>query len=212
MMNTKEFKKAVFDLFHRYLTSKGMEEKKSGIYIGTISEDTLSWLGLNEAIKDGGEYIKVNPLLGIRHQGIARLVADLTGEKMDPFSPPTVSMPLGYLTPKRSFTTVDFFLPWDIGPPFERFTQDFEEYGSRFYEAGASLAGLLGYLEDRMFRRPNQTDYYLPACYYLLGEYSKAEGYVENRLENRTKGSHLTSDYENYAIKIRDLVRRATAG
>jgi hypothetical protein len=142
MMNTKAFKKAVFDLFHRYLTSKGMEEKKSGIYIGTISVDTLSWLGLNEAIKDGGECIKVNPALGIRHQGIARLVADLRGKKLDLYSPPTVGVSLGYLTPKRSFTTVDFFLPWDIGPPFERFTQDFEKYGSRFYEGGASLEGV----------------------------------------------------------------------
>jgi hypothetical protein len=43
--------------------------------------------------------IEANPVVGIGHQAVESMVAELLGEKLQGYVPPTLSIPLGYVMP-----------------------------------------------------------------------------------------------------------------
>ena len=50
--------------------------------------------------------VEVNPVIGIRHQAVERLVAELRHEKFHSYLPPTVSSPIGYVMPDEYFAMI----------------------------------------------------------------------------------------------------------
>ncbi len=51
----------------------------------------LGWLGLNRAsTHDAGTAVELFPVVGVRHQGVERVVAELRGEKFHQYIPATV--------------------------------------------------------------------------------------------------------------------------
>ena len=67
--------------------------KRAGqIFTAEITDDVLGWLGLNRATRHcpAGE-VEINPVVGVRHQGVERIVAECRGEKFHAYQPPTRS-------------------------------------------------------------------------------------------------------------------------
>jgi hypothetical protein len=75
----------------------------NGIFTLDVSPEVIGWLGLNTATKHLAGSLEVNPVVGVRHQGVERRVAELRNERFHRFLPPTVSGSLGYLMPERSY-------------------------------------------------------------------------------------------------------------
>lgn len=141
--------------------SLGFQKRAGLVFTRDVTVDVLGWLGLNRASRHSraGEF-EVNPVVGIRHQGVERMVAQLRGEKFHAYQPPTVSNPLGYLMPKARYRA------WmvsadDPGASVERLIGAVEAYALPFMESGSTLTGLcklmdagLGFEHQLVFRHP----------------------------------------------------------
>ena len=61
---------------------QGFRKRAGAIFTLDVTTGVLGWLGLNQASKHqpAGEF-SVNPVVGARHQEVARLVANLRDDK-----------------------------------------------------------------------------------------------------------------------------------
>jgi hypothetical protein len=82
------------------LESMGFRKRSGRIFTVELHPDVLGWLGLNTASRHQAPgALEVNPVVGVRHQVVEHLVAELRRETFHPFQPPTVCTPLGYAMP-----------------------------------------------------------------------------------------------------------------
>jgi hypothetical protein len=81
-------RKGIFGDVKALLTQLGFRKRAGEIFTIDIAEDVLGWLGFNTATEHyrAGEF-EVNPVVGIRHQRVERLVNDLRGENSTPTCP-----------------------------------------------------------------------------------------------------------------------------
>jgi hypothetical protein len=93
----------------RLLASNGFRKRAGEIFTLDLATCVLGWVGLNRASKHhpAGEF-SINPVVGVRHQEVERLVAELRGDKLHGYVPPTLSIPLGQLMPGASFRQWSF--------------------------------------------------------------------------------------------------------
>src|SRR5690242_10447195 len=86
------------------LGAYGFRKRAGQVLTAELAPDVLGWIGLNRATKHRapGE-VEINPVVGVRHQAVERLVAELLGIKFHAYVPPTVCTPLGYLLPEARF-------------------------------------------------------------------------------------------------------------
>jgi hypothetical protein len=173
--------------------------KRGGvIFTRDVSPDVIGWLGLNRASRHTppGEF-EVNPVVGIRHQGVERVVAELRGKPFHAYLPPTVSSPLGYLMPEARYR------PWMVGsgPESADIIADMvaaiAEYGVPFMESNASLPRLCRLLDDRL----GLELVYRPAVAWLLaGEVDRAAALIEEA------EAGLGDRADAAAVEVRDFV------
>jgi hypothetical protein len=82
------------------LEALGLRKRAGSIYTIELAPDTLGWLGLSATRRDGVPC--VNPTVGVRFQDLARLVSELCGERVHPYSGWLLSIPLYELSsPER---------------------------------------------------------------------------------------------------------------
>jgi hypothetical protein len=153
------------------LEALGFRKRAGQIYTAEITNDVLGWLGLNKATKHQrpGQF-EVNPVVGVRHQPLERLVAELTGQQLHEYKPPTVSTPIGYLLPQRKYTS------WTINEQPDRAAiQDFgdavRDYALPWMRSLTELPQLRRATEDRM---GYQLEYRLPVVLALMGKPAEA--------------------------------------
>jgi hypothetical protein len=84
-------------LFARFVES-GLRQRTSGVFTMELGGDVVAWLGMNTASHAGppGSLV-LNPVVGVRHQRVERVVSELSGTKFHQYVPPTISLPLRYL-------------------------------------------------------------------------------------------------------------------
>jgi len=140
----------------------GFKKRTGMIFTRSVAEGVLGWVGLNQATRrQAPGHVEVNPVIGIRHQQVERIVAQLRHKKFHPYIPPTVSRPLGYLMPEANYRT------WVLGAVEATQAQSADlvgailSYGQPFMESGSTLPGLCRLIEDGVgfdfllnYRRP----------------------------------------------------------
>jgi len=156
----------------------GFQKRAGSIFTREVAEDVLGWLGLNRASRHSpaGEF-EVNPVVGIRHQGVERVVAELRGEMFHAYQPPTVSSPLGYLMPGARYRA------WMVSvdapdASVEDLTAAVTEYALPFIESGSTLRALCGLMDDGLGLE-HQLVYRRPVAWVLAGDRDRAAGLVE---------------------------------
>ena len=166
----------------RELAAIGFRERKDKIYTRELDDEAIGWLGLNQATHRDHGAVAINPVVGVRHQAVEKLVAELAGRTLQPFVPPTAAIPLGYLTPHR------YYREWLIAGPDEvdrvilEIVEAVARYGIPFIEENRSLKQLL-----RTLQRPNHgiaqnLAYTMPAGFALLGDHERARESVADSL------------------------------
>lgn len=141
--------------------------------------DVLGWLGMNRASRHtrAGE-LEVNPVIGVRHQAVERVVAELRGERFHAYQPPTVSNPLGYLMPGSRYRSW-FVNAADPDPSVvEHLVAAVEEYGLPFVESGSTIAELCELLDGGLGFE-HQLVYRRPVAWALAGDIDRAVGLVD---------------------------------
>ena len=194
------------------LQSLGFEKRAGAVFTREVVDDVLGWLGLNRASRHlpAGQ-VEVNPVVGIRHQGIERVVAELRGEKFHAYQPPTVSTPLGYLMPGSRYRA------WIVGAGSPEASLDdliasVASYGLPFMESGSSLSRLCRLL-DQDLGFEHQLLYRRPVAWALAGDAARSIEFVhaaEADLGDRTDAaaaelrSFVTAFRERFGVNSSD--------
>lgn len=189
------------------LARLGFRRRSQGVLTLDADGDVLGWLGLNRATRHG--VLEVNPVVGVRHQRVERLVAELTGARFHPWSPPTLSSHLGYLMPQRAY------LPWVVRAVEEApgvaaaMAAAVAEHGLPFVRANASLAVLAASLAGGT-GMPEQVGYRLPVAWHLLGDDARAEQVLASGLARLGEADHPAArEFRGFAEGLRWRLRRA---
>jgi hypothetical protein len=187
------------------LTRLGFRVRAQGVLTLEAAEDVLGWLGLNRAIRN--RVLEVNPVIGVRHQRVERLLAELTGKRFHPWSPPTLSGHLGYEMPQHAY------VPWTVRAVEEApgvaaaMAVAVQEHGLRFVRANASLAALAASMADGI-GLPEQLSYRLPVIWHLLGDDAGAEAALAHQLERLGEADHPAArEFRAFAEGLRRRLR-----
>lgn len=151
----------VLETVQPLLSEYGFKKRAGDIFTIELGEGVLGWLGLNRATNHhpSGE-IEINPVIGIRHQGVERLVSELRDEKFHQYQPPTISTPLGYLLPEARYRAW-VFTSQGADIVAAEMVGAIASYGIPFMKTMANLNAIcqkleagLGFEHQLVYRRP----------------------------------------------------------
>lgn len=163
------------------LEAIGLKKRAGGVFTIELGGPFVGTVGLNRATQGrrAGE-LEVNPIVGVRHQEVERVVAQLTEAAFHPYLPATVLKPIGYLMPDKRYRA------WDITPQnAEDQAADLaaavETWGFAFMRNASSLDSLIKFAEMK-YGYDFRLAYTLPVARALNGDRARAESEVAGTL------------------------------
>jgi len=203
---SKNLGSEVTEIATRVLGDSGLRKRKE-VFTRHISEDVLGWVGLNTAAHREYGKLEINPVIGVRHQPLEALVAQLIGMKYHSYVPPTVATPIGYLMPGRKYAAWLFESGVDHVSNVEKMAEAINRYGFPFMEANTTLQALIDTMLHSGFGYPHQLAYRIPAAYLLVGEKTLAEQYVDDQLNELSDRKDMAAQhYRNFAAAFNELL------
>lgn len=198
--------KAVLEAIVPRLAQLGLKKRSGMIFTIEVAKDFLGWVGLNTATEHQarGE-MDINPVIGVRHQEVERLVAELSGDKFHPYAPPTISSPLGYLQPEKRFK-VWHFAPGSEAAAAAEMSAAIATHALPFIRSVTTLDEL-GRQIDRRMGIEGQLRYTRPIVALLAGDSDRAGRLLDEALavlEGHTHGS--ADDFRRFAAALRPLL------
>lgn len=152
--------------------------KSSGyVFTSLAGSECLGWLGLNHGVEPR-RGVEVNPVIGVRHQQVERIVASLLGEPFHASLPPTISLPLSVLTPEAPALWT-FFVDGDIDATAGSMVTTIEQAALPFVARTTTLPDLLACAERGW---GHSLDVRVPVLLALLGEHDRATAAVARTL------------------------------
>lgn len=187
--------KPVIDAFsasaRSVLEADGWRKRRGDIY--TLGDgDFLGWLGLNRATKYAP--MKVNPVVGVRHQPTELTVAQLLGESPHAYLPPTISSPIGYLRPESKYCELTVESPGDADRAAGELGELLRAYAVPFIQQHSTTTALAAALRRRLTANP--PEYRAPIAVALSGDLEAARSEIEAALEART--TRFDAEAERY--------------
>lgn len=170
------------------LVSAGFRKRSGDVFTRAVAADVLGWLGLNRAVSRGDGLLEVNPVVGVRHQALERVVAELLGERFQEYVPPTVSVHLGYVMPEGRYRPWLFGGDAPVGDVAGEMAGAIVTYGMPFMDERASLSAVVTSMADGRAGIAEQLAFRRPVGYLLLGEPGRAREEVRasvDRLADR---------------------------
>lgn len=155
------------------LGAVGFKKRGGEIFTIDIADGVLGWLGLNRATGRTDGLLEINPVVGVRHQAIERMLAELKGERFHAYIPPTISLHVGYLMPEKRYH------PWlfdgsNVSEMADAMVSAVETYGSPFMSQHSSLDTLAALMASGEVGIREQLAYRRPIAYHLLGDDERA--------------------------------------
>jgi len=191
------------------LLEQGFKKRTGQIYTKALTETVLGWLGLNRSIRRDGR-LEVNPVIGIRHQPVERLVAQMTGEPFHEYIPPTLSTHLGYLSRENRYTPVLVGSEDQVASSIEQLVRSLLTYGGTFMEQHMDLGVVVDSLRNSKYTVPEQAGYRLPVAFYLTGDPGAAQAYLRAQLSSlgsRSDGAAVL--YQEFSGRLSELLSRS---
>jgi hypothetical protein len=153
------------------LEHSGFRRRASAIFTISLTSEALGWLGLNHATRhqQAGQ-VEVNPVVGVRHQAVERLIADLRRDRFHEYLPPTASTPIGYVMPESRYISWEFGGQYGMaaGPELIAAVMD---YGMPFMQSLIPLQATLEAINRGFSQRP---EYNVPALLEIMGRHNDA--------------------------------------
>ena len=207
-------KSKIAELAFRAITQKletiGFETNKLGIYKLAIDTDVLGWVGLNTCGQKPG-LLEVNPVVGVRHQTIEKLLAELLSESYDAVNPPTLAGNIGYLSPDNKFRQFSFSMDADPLNIADALVQDIERYGLPFMKRNIDLNVFLKTMKSTRFGISEQLNYRIPLCLYLLGRFDETSQFLSTKLlQLADRTDHAAKRYFSFESQMRSFLLNKT--
>jgi hypothetical protein len=205
---SKELIERILKMTGTLLADVGMRKRERQIYTCELSQEIFGWLGLNTATHRSDGRLQINPVIGVRHLGIEKLVAEALGKKLHPYIPPTISTPLGYIMPEKKYATW-LFGEGDVDDlAVAKMVEAIQKYGVPFMRSHANLDAIIEALESGC-GFPTNTAYRLPVAYFLQGQTEKAVQYLRNRLATfGEKETMASQDYKKFAAGLSSMLEK----
>lgn len=144
----------------------------------------IGWLALGSGTRSLPKgIVEVWPVIGIRHQGVERIVAEIRGDRFHPYVPPTVSKPLGYLMPAHRWTT------WAVDTSdgcansmsaIGDLVNAVRHHGLSFMRRHGNLHGICALMEELPAWQP--WFYRRPVAWLLAGDLARAQSSLQDAL------------------------------
>lgn len=196
--------------FLRELISKiesGLEassfKKEKNSFVQAIGKGVVGVVNLNVTTNRGDGYIGVIPTVGVRYEPIEARVEEWSGEKRPNVVGTTILIPVGYITPEKTF------MEWLFGPRVDTATETarmirvVQDYGLPFIVSHSNLAAVTQSLEGSPYTHNESRRYRLPVAYLLQGKGPVAVQMVNeemSRIETRT--DEAAQNYRKFARRL----------
>lgn len=152
------------------LLARGFRKRAGLVYTREAVPGVLDWVSFNTASKyEPAGRLEINPIVAVRHQQIARMVADLRGTEFHAYAGTTLGTSIGYVMPEGRY------LAWrwsvDEDDVIDQLMGAIERYGLSFIEGHRALSCVVAddmqdYVRDREFD--------IPVAHLLLGDADRA--------------------------------------
>lgn len=194
--------KRAFETLSKVLFPLGFEQREINIYSCSLHQDAIGWLGLNLSSKQ--KPIEIAPQVGVRHQQLEKLVAELLDQKFHEFLPPSIHINLGYLMPRRSFLAVKLDSQPNLAENIEGMILAIQVYGLEFMKRNGDLPELYQTLQKSGFGYPHQLAMRIPAAAMLLGRNAEAISFLDQALQQmQSRTDEAATVYRRYAQRLR---------
>jgi hypothetical protein len=188
------------------LANHGFKKRKGDLFTIEMSSGVLGWVGLNRATKylSVGE-VEINPVVGVRHQEVERLVAECRGDKFHSYVPATIATPLGYVLPEARFRSWLFGGDRSAPSASDEMVAAIVEYGIAFMRSMIGLDELRRGLErDSRIGIEDVSVYRRPVVSLLLGNQQRASEELDESVAALGNRSDLASeDFRRFAAALR---------
>jgi hypothetical protein len=196
----------VFTVTAGKMAGIGFKKRQAGIFTLCLNEEVLGWVGLNTAHYAGG-VLTINPTVGVRHQELETLVSNLMGMKPHQYIPPTIGTPIGYLTPKKQFTTWSFQEGTDCDAVVAEMVETVDKVGKPFMKRNANLLAVYETMLNSGLGIRHQLDYRIPTACALLGKNAEAEAVLNDRLRAISgKVDPASASFSKFAGRLREVL------
>lgn len=194
------------------LAQLGFRKRAGDVFTVELGGDVIGWLGLNRANRHrpAGE-MGINPVVGVRHQEVERIVADLRGEKFHAYIPPTVSTSLGYLMPEHRYRAWVFGAQ-DGGDHAAEMVDAVATYALPFMRRMTGLSELCGEL-DRGLGYEHQVVYRRPVAWMLSGNAAHALRVLEDSSGKLgARNDPAAEEFRRFGAALRQRLTASTSG
>jgi hypothetical protein len=182
------------------LRKHGFVAKRRGVLLRPGGGGAASgWLGLNLATWGLPDKLQVNPVVGVRHLPVERALVELAG-----WAPPipSVSRPLGYLMPDRTFRQWDFAAGGNWAAVAGDLADAVATYGQPFIEKWSDWETFSSEVEGAGLLLDVEKFIVLPIVAAIDGDRARAERLIQQELD-RVGGSS-----DAYAKSFREFARK----
>jgi hypothetical protein len=200
---------AAIELLREPLAELGFRKRAGAIFTVELDDPVIGWLGLNAASEhQPAGQASVNPVVGVRHQTVERIVAELLGERFHPYVGPTVSTPIGYVMPEQRFATWQFG-DGDSHAQADQLLTALDDYGLPFMRDHTGLDSIRDAVEQGDAEFP---EYRLPVVLVLLGRDDEATRMIDDRLEELGNADNpFAREFRAYAERFAEHASDLTA-
>jgi hypothetical protein len=203
MTKGNEIIRVTSKLVATHLVEAGMQKRKGDIFTRELVPEVLGWIGLNRAYKRKEGILEINPVIGVRHQELEELLASLLHETFHPYVPPTISIALGYLTAEHRFKSWRFESGRNADAVAQTLVENVLEFGYPFMTAYSTLPAITKAMEAST-GVPSELAYRVPLAYALMGDSSKAENFLAQKLAELGKAENpYAVRYKTFASRFR---------
>jgi hypothetical protein len=200
------------DAVERLLGQQGFRKRAGDVLTVELGRDVLGWLGLNRATRHhpAGE-IEINPVVGVRHQGVEQIVAELRREKFHKYVPPTVSTSLGYLMPEHRYRPWILSAVGAVDPP-AKMVEEVGAYALPFMRRLTELSELCVEL-DRGLGYEHQIAYRRPVAWMLSGNLARAHQVLDDELwKLGARTDPAAEDFRRFGEALRQRLASPAGG
>ena len=180
-------------------------EKKRGVRIKMLNDETFGWVGLNRGDYPAEKEISINPVMGVYNLRVRKLYEELMEREPSKYLIPVTSSPLGYLMPENNYREWFFQHGIEIRPNLKDMIDSIKQYGLPWMEKQtdwkvlvevAKTNGLQGFRE-----------YIPPTIWLAYGEKEKAIEYGEEALSKKKMKGDAKKYVDQYA-KFLDKIKQ----
>lgn len=191
------------------VSTLGFKKRAGDIYTLPVAPDVIGWLALGHT-SYRKMWLEIFPNVGVRHQAVERLVAELLDRPFHQYSPPTLITGLGYVSPENQYTPLQIETIEGSVAPIAKLKDDLRRFGMPFMERYATPGALLEELTDSKYRysgRDRRT-HRLPVALYLAGDLAGARTCLDQGLAERAGRSDAEAiEFSGFAMRLGERMR-----